>query len=481
MQKAFIHGVNHYPPGSPPDRSNTLEAHFQGNYAQSASDEGRYILSQPPADRVAAVEAFSHRNYAQSASDEGRYILSQPPADRVAAVEAFSHRNYAQSASDEGRYILSQPPADRVAAVEAFSHRNYAQSASDEGRYILSQPPADRVAAVEAFSHRDYAQSASDEGRYILSQPPADRVAAVEAFSHRNYAQSASDEGRYILSQPPADRVAAVEAFSHRNYAQSASDEGRYILSQPPADRVAAVEAFSHRNYAQSAPEQGLSSTDGEVTNQLELTNQEKYQIIRKAAEPHSGTELYAAVKNGRMEDGLVFGFVPFKQASGHLGLLLKAMHKRAPVEFSKIFGKSSADLLAITNAQTPEGRLAPVEGNALTSNLWINRFKASAKLEPFRNAQNEVAIEHLFSPILPRAQALGLLTDRALAMIFEVALTLGVEEGVRWVEQTLGQSNSTNIASKLDTLVASASGDLSSRLKRLQALPALDDIAYRL
>jgi V8-like Glu-specific endopeptidase/N-acetyl-anhydromuramyl-L-alanine amidase AmpD len=181
------------------------------------------------------------------------------------------------------------------------------------------------------------------------------------------------------------------------------------------------------------------------------LTNQQMYRIIREVVQADSGDAAYAAVSADqeyetpnqpayqRRHFGLGFGLVLFTQESGHLGSVLGLMQKRDAGQFAEVFGPNAAELLAVTNAATPEERLKPVGGEVLWGPTWVERFRRAGAVPAFQAAQNEEAIEGLFRPMLNVAAGLGFVTDRGLAMVFDRVVARGLGGGLRWVVQAAG------------------------------------------
>jgi len=143
-------------------------------------------------------------------------------------------------------------------------------------------------------------------------------------------------------------------------------------------------------------------------------------------------------LSNGR-HFGLGFGLVLFTQESGRLGSVLRLMQQRDPTAFRDVFGPSADELLAVTNAATPEARLGPVGGQLLWTTDWTERFRRAGDIPACQYAQNQEAIEGQFRPMLPIAFALGLDTDRALAMVYDRVVTRGLGGGLREVVHGVG------------------------------------------
>jgi hypothetical protein len=172
------------------------------------------------------------------------------------------------------------------------------------------------------------------------------------------------------------------------------------------------------------------------------LTLQEMYRIVRVAAEADSGAELYAAVLDDAAHaarHGLAFGLALFTQASGRLGSVLRLTQQRDAALFDRLFGPDSLALLQVTNAATAAERTALVSGRPLTDPEWTARFRAAGAEEACRNAQNEEAIARQLRPLIRFAFALGLDTDRGLAMAYDRVSVLGLGGGVRWLVDAAG------------------------------------------
>ncbi|MCR5882310.1 hypothetical protein LRS03_05320 [Rhizobacter sp. J219] len=179
----------------------------------------------------------------------------------------------------------------------------------------------------------------------------------------------------------------------------------------------------------------------------------------------------------GRYHLGLAFGIGLASQDRGDLGALLRLMQQRDPSMFKQVFGPHSGELIDTTNrtgpgaAQSPDGRGArvqPVGGEDLWSPKWLARFKESArpdlfgagKPQLFNGAQNEHVVALYLHPMLPLARLLGLDTQRALGVLFDRALQIGVQRATDWVLsaispiQTLAQRQKVLAALGHDSLV---------------------------
>jgi hypothetical protein len=205
----------------------------------------------------------------------------------------------------------------------------------------------------------------------------------------------------------------------------------------------------------------------------------EKVRILRVLAREESGEEGYAAVNpDGEFNDpshpayqnyhvGLSWGLIQFTQRSGALGRVLRAAKRReaeltdlAPQHrFETLFGSSAEELLRVTNAATPEDRVAPVGGALLWEPVWTERFRAAGAVPHFTWAQNEVAVTDYFDPQLRYARWLGLSTPAALAILVDRAIHMGEAGALEWVMRAVGPVRSD--ADRAAALTALGHADL--------------------
>lgn len=149
-----------------------------------------------------------------------------------------------------------------------------------------------------------------------------------------------------------------------------------------------------------------------------------------------------------RAHRGLSYGIAQFSQDSGNLGGVLTLMHERDPARFEEVFGPQWQELLTVTNASGPSslktesGRSARVQsvGEAdLWEEPWVSRFREAGEHPLFQAAQNRLAAELFLDPVLPYAHWLGLYTERGLAMLYDLAVQLGLDQSLKFVVQTIG------------------------------------------
>lgn len=280
----------------------------------------------------------------------------------------------------------------------------------------------------------------AERPQFVFSEPPPDVVQPVQIVS-QSLSEETGDELQFRLSEPPADVVQPVEIVSALGQAAAAEPK--------PVQRNLSLKEIDYAR--QIGPDPDPVQTRAEPEAELILDNQEIYQIIREVAVAHSGGDLYTAISADleyetpgqpayqQRHFGLGFGLVLFTQASGHLGSLLRLMQQRDPDQFDALFAPHADALLTVTNAETEQARLQPVDGQPLWSTTWVDRFRQAGNVPVFQAAQNQEAIENQFRPMLDVAFGLGFNTDRGLAMVYDRVVTAGLGAGLRWLVQAAG------------------------------------------
>jgi hypothetical protein len=160
-------------------------------------------------------------------------------------------------------------------------------------------------------------------------------------------------------------------------------------------------------------------------------------------------------------------------------------MQRRDPSLFTVAFAPDANELLRVTNAATASERLQMVGGLALWDEEWVRRFRLATNQPTFQAAQNELAIEGQFRPMLPAAARLGLVSDRGLAMLYELVVSMGLEPALEWAGQVLAppgaETAAPDEARRLEQLAAAAEGPQRARLEQLRGSPAFDGVVYDL
>jgi hypothetical protein len=249
-----------------------------------------------------------------------------------------------------------------------------------------------------------------------------------------------------------------------------ADDEPSYEdLDAPPVPSATRAPA-SQPPPPQMAPPQFAPVTPPLPTARRPLNVQAKIELISRIAPYESGAAGYAAINpdgeyegrfrnhpaKGRYHIGLSYGIVQFTQDSRSLGRLLAMMRDRNRAKFREVFGPDSDELVTVINSEGPSSsrvvggrsaRVQPVAGVDIWKEPWVARFKEAARAnlfgtgvrQVFNGAQNELASGLYLDPTLPFAKWLDLITDRALAMVFDRAVQMGVTGSRRWIIEAVG------------------------------------------
>jgi len=237
--------------------------------------------------------------------------------------------------------------------------------------------------------------------------------------------------------------------------------------------------AFPYRGLDESAAQQPGSSGDAAVASPdapaataapavapprpLTLTIDDKVAIIEKVAGSESGADRYSAINADgeykgrfgpnhpayhRYHIGLSYGIIQCTQESGNLGGLLQAMLAKNDALLRQTFGAQADELIRVTNATGPpssesdDGRSArtqPVDGADLWEEPWISRFRQAGQIADFQSVQNEYAAKTFLDPMVRFAGDLGLDTDRALTMVVDRAVQMGVQGARHWIIAAVG------------------------------------------
>jgi hypothetical protein len=325
----------------------------------------------------------------------------------------------------------------------------------------FEDPPALRGARAPAAMA--YGRPGGEPPGY--EEPVAGRPAAAAGVAYgRGLGEPAGYEDASALRAPTVGRAAYGRASAGTRALEepSGAEDGRDLAPTAPAsnevarltDRLSAAPAMSDAvpgrgvddGWQEEDDEADLASTPGTGSGEP-LTIRRKFEILLPVSAYESGDQRYQAVLGSvehddpthpayqRLHHGLHWGIVLFTQRGGLLGRVLRACERRDAAQFRQTLGDADADqLLQVTGAESPDARLAPVGGALLWAEPWLERFRAAGRVPAFQAAQNEVAIEHYFDRNLGFATALGLDTDRALAMVFDRAIHMGLGGGRAFV-----------------------------------------------
>jgi V8-like Glu-specific endopeptidase len=228
-------------------------------------------------------------------------------------------------------------------------------------------------------------------------------------------------------------------------------------------DGMDQVEGMSFQSLNRSLEDQAVTDNTIPANAVIELTAEEKRQIIEYIARFQSGDARFDAMNldgefRGRMgvdhpyyqkaHVGLSYGIIQFTQDSGNLGRLLNVMYERDAEHFQDVFGPQWSELLQVTNMPGPDSlhvesgrsaRVQAVAGKDLWEEPWVSRFRQAGMHAPFQAAQNQLAAELFLDPVLPYAYWLGLNTERGIAILYDRAVHMGVSAGTRFVVNAMG------------------------------------------
>ncbi|MFH1465882.1 MAG: hypothetical protein ABIO70_15955, partial [Pseudomonadota bacterium] len=247
--------------------------------------------------------------------------------------------------------------------------------------------------------------------------------------------------------------------------------ELRQVLGGVRAHREPHADDYSSAGGATWGSRVGAGEPSG-----VPLQIQEKARVVRAVFKRRGGLDGYAPT-HATPENGLSWGMFGFNQRTGTLGAVLGAASRRdqewyadSPI-FDQVFGvEEAAELRRFAARETPEARMAPVAQKPLTDPAWTERFQKAGRLhrpapeglgieparDPFKLAQNEIAVTVFLEGVLPNAAALGFNTDRALAMLLDRAVDVGPAEAARWFGVAMASAPAG--ASLRDRLVQAAS-----------------------
>jgi hypothetical protein len=332
------------------------------------------------------------------------------------------------------------------------------------GTTSAAAPPAEDIAYDDgygAFSEEEALWEGAQESDYPPDAPEPDYLEGDDG-SDDDY----GDESQAAYDEPPAP-AARGRALGWRDE----DEDGEAGDGDYPSDRDLSAYADEAEGYqfeegastyqALDAPGDGGTVPVAAAPPPLQIAD--KLRIIERVAKAESGRDTYSAINaDGEFEGrfgkkhpayqryhiGLSFGIIQFTQDSGNLARLLTLMRQRDAAEFDRIFGPKAADLLAVTGAPGPpsaevkggrSARVQPVDGADLWEEPWLSRFRQAGKHRPFQAAQNELAATLFLDPMLRFAGWLGLDTERALSVVVDRGVQMGVGGAQRWIIGAVG------------------------------------------
>ena len=330
-------------------------------------------------------------------------------------------------------------------------------------------PETDAGVAEDGYallaSHPDQVDSTPTAGAHIESghaAPPAGDVPYDDGYDEYSGGSAPPQESTEHEHRAIGHAQDASFPTDYQEPAPLLNDEP--TASDAPAwaaelDGVAAGFPYSALDDANPVPVVGPPTK----LRPLTLTVDQKRAIIERIAGAESGTDRYGAINadgeyKGRFGPshsafqhhhiGLSYGIIQFTQESGNLGRLLTMMRDRDAEAFGRIFGDQADELIRVTTAagppssESPDGRSArtqPVGGADLWEEPWIERFREAGRAPAFQAAQNELAATAFLDPMLEFAGNLGLDTDRALTMVVDRAVQMGLGGARHWIIAAVG------------------------------------------
>jgi hypothetical protein len=396
-------------------------------------------------------------------------LAHQAPSISVSAD--FAGRTMASGFSVENLLrVRDDRPHTAALDTSAFvSDDNEAETESDraggEDGYGLS-------ASAYDDGYGAMTRSYADDGDYDDEQQPEERrdVPEEQAASMAGYDDGYGDPidaGAAALGSAYAPGVPAPAVLEDEDE-QRREEDGTY-----PSE--AAAYGDEAEQY-QQPPYQPLAVPPAVAARNLRGSPAAQRRIIDAvvALDPQAGgfsTVIPSEEAVDTPEAGVSFGFVPFTQASGALGGVLRTMQQRDGARFQQVFGAHAQRLVQTTTAPRPDARMQAVGGDELWKQAWIDRFKAAGPHPAFQSAQNEAAALVFLHPMLGLARDLGLNSERALALLVNRAITEGVDEA--WLSTLRAVSPIQAEAPRQQALLALGIVDLAAFQRAQGITPA--------
>ena len=161
--------------------------------------------------------------------------------------------------------------------------------------------------------------------------------------------------------------------------------------------------------------------------------------IIEYTARTESGGryDAWNPDDNGR---GVSYGLIQFNQKVGTLPEVLRDMRAANPTRFDAIFGKYASGMATpswVRAANLNDPAIATYSRGVLTGGAMYH-----ASREPdFQAVQRAWAKSGYFDPSVQAAQAVGLKSERAMAMLFDTSVQWGTPRCGRFSFRRFGRS----------------------------------------
>ncbi len=467
---AFAMAPSELPQGAPSVR---LSADFQGQSLAvvmgTRTEMLRRVAAAAQAGRDSMPPPLSAVGLEEEPGEDQDAYYQAPPAslDAAPSQEADWPAQPDQPGPDAAHYFQSAPPPTTSSATPPSATPSPPPSPAPPSPAPSPAPPSpappsplrDSESTAPAEAYADEFDLDYDDGFGPL-EPPAreleDQAPAMEAAPP---AQPATEPP---LALPEDYDEAPEQDLEPDEPYDTAGDEP--AAAQPAAATYEpALEAAGQDTEPAYQPlDQEAGWAQEDTAQPRPLSIEDRKRTIDHVARFESGRDRYAAINaDGEFEGrfgtdhpayqryhiGLSYGLIQFTQDSGSLGKLLRAMKARDQEAFSRIFGPEAEELLRVTNAegpgsaQSPGGRSArvqPVGGADLWTEPWLGRFRQAAEHLPFQAAQYQTASELYLDPVLPYAGWMGLNSERALAMLLDRCVHMGVGGGRSWFNQAV-------------------------------------------
>jgi hypothetical protein len=446
--------------------------------ARGLSDAGDYTDAgdySGDGDYSGAQE-HSHAHGGQTQEPQDGYEFNNTQGGGRAAQQSYD-----DAYGDEGEAFGHGDAGDDIDYSDGFEEHGPAQSqqaSALESTFPagVNEPEALYGEEADGYDKASLAHH-DDEDQYDFASELSveDEPKTARAYSSDDYAYSAQSAGAYHpngngnghvhhAGQLAAHGLDAPDFNYEQQFDVGGAEEGVY----QPGGKGNYGQAESYGQGAAFYGDEGdvdyqaLDAPAAAVAPQP-LTIEAKRRTIERVARFESGSAGYKAINaDGEYEGrfgtdhpayhryhvGLSYGNVQFTQDGGGLGRLLAMMRERDARAFSDIFGADADELVRVTNAPGPaskdvpggrSARVQPVGGADLWAQPWRARFERAGDHPPFQAAQNELASLAYLDPMLKFAKWLGLDTDRALTLVIDRAIQMGVGGARRWIIGAVG------------------------------------------
>ncbi len=380
-------------------------------------------------------------------------LATQAPS--IALAPDFKGHTLARimGVSSDKLHVLADTPTN---GLTSHSGNGALDDAGDgDGAYGLPPPPIAGPAPIVA--------PAAEDGyvlqHMVLSRGPAP---SGEPTPVRRLPAASSQGADFQAQGAPAylgdDEDDSEDAGDGEAYVLSPRSSG----SNEPAQRFAtAAGPAGEEHLAFRSLDDGSPIPTATVAKPVRrLDADAKRTIIQRIAREESRGDYAAINADGEFEGkfpghpatgtyhiGLSFGVIQFAQDSS-LGELLTAMRARDAKAFGDIFGDHADALIQVTTATGPpskdspggrSARVQPVAGVDLWKEPWLSRFKRAGQYQPFQEVQDQLAVSRYLDPMVPFATWLGLDSERALTLVVDRSVQMGVEGAKRWIASTVG------------------------------------------